>query len=106
MSNLEQELRRALEGEVRFDAGTRAIYSTDGSNYRQIPIGVVIPKTLDDVIRTHEIARTYNAPILARGGGTSLAGQCCNVAVIIDFSKYLNKVTSIEEAQRTATVQP
>ena len=106
MSHLEQELRRVLEGEVRFDAGTRAIYSTDGSNYRQIPIGVVIPKTVDDVIRTHDIARTHNAPILARGGGTSLAGQCCNVAVIIDFSKYLNKVISIEEAQRTATVQP
>src|SRR5579871_1248348 len=78
---LEAALRTRIEGEVRFDAGSRALYATDGSNYRQVPIGVVIPRTIDDVIATVATARKYGAPILARGGGTSLAGQCCNIAV-------------------------
>ncbi len=106
MKNLENDLRASIEGEVRFDQGTRAIYSTDGSNYRQIPIGVVLPRTLDDVIRTHEVARHYGAPLLARGGGTSLAGQCCNVAIVMDFSKYLNRVLSIDPVQRLGEVEP
>src|SRR5687768_17409164 len=75
--SLASELRRTLEGEVRFDSGSRALYATDASNYRQAPIGVVIPKSVDDVITTIELCRNYGAPVLARGGGTSLAGQCC-----------------------------
>ena len=77
----------ADEGEVRFGAGTRALYTTGGSNYRQVPIGVVLPKTLDDVIATVEICRAHDAPVISRGGGTSLAGQCCNAAVVMDHSK-------------------
>src|SRR5579875_2986957 len=79
--SLQAELRKQLEGEVRFDNGSRALYSTDASNYRQVPIGVVVPKTIGDVIITVKLARFYGAPILVRGGGTSLAGQCCNIAV-------------------------
>jgi FAD/FMN-containing dehydrogenase/Fe-S oxidoreductase len=103
---LDAELRRSIRGEVRFDAGSRALYATDGSNYRQVPIGVVVPREVDDVVRTLEAARKYGAPVLSRGGGTSLAGQCCNVAVVMDFSKYLHGVLRIDPGRRTATVQP
>src|SRR5881392_2018472 len=75
---LATDIRACIEGEVRFDAGSRALYSTDASNYRQVPIGVVVPKSVDDVIASVATCRRYGAPILARGGGTSLAGQCCN----------------------------
>lgn len=85
---LEQELRAKVRGEVRFDQGSRALYSTDASNYRQIPIGIVIPRDSDDVIETVATCRTHNVPIFARGGGTSLAGQCCNVAVVIHEQHY------------------
>src|SRR5436305_11447369 len=93
---LESALRRHLRGEVRFDAASRALYATDGSNYRQVPIGVVIPRNNEDVLETIAECRHFGAPILSRGGGTSLAGQCCNVAVIIDFSKYMNRVLEID----------
>ncbi len=78
-------------GEVRFSDGDRAMYSTDSSSYRQVPIGVVIPRTVDDVVAAVEVCRRHDVPVLPRGGGTSLAGQCCNVAVVLDFSKYLNR---------------
>ena len=84
---LAADLRAQLRGEVRFDDGSRALYATDASNYRQVPIGVVIPKDVDDVIATIATCRRYSAPIVLRGGGTSLAGQTCNVAVVIDMSK-------------------
>ena len=100
------QLKQSISGEVIFDDGSRALYSTDASNYRQIPIGVVIPKIKDDVIKTVGIASKYNAPILSRGGGTSLAGQCCNVAVVIDFSKYMNKIIEINEEEKYAIVEP
>ncbi|PYP92708.1 MAG: FAD-binding oxidoreductase [Candidatus Angelobacter sp. Gp1-AA117] len=103
---LATELRNSISGEVRFDDGSRALYATDGSNYRQAPIGVVIPKTIEDVIQTVALARKYSAPILARGGGTSLAGQCCNVAVVIDFSKYLSQILEINPQEKYAWVQP
>ena len=103
---LEQRLRSELQGEVRFDAGSRALYATDGSNYRQVPIGVVVPKTEDDVRATLAACRDFGAPILARGGGTSLAGQCCNVAVVMDFSKYMNKILEINQEGKYARVQP
>src|SRR5690348_12350207 len=86
---LERHLRRHLAGEVRFDAGSRALYATDASNYRQVPIGVVIPRSVDDIIATVAVCREHEAPVLARGGGTSLAGQCCNVAVVMDMTKYV-----------------
>lgn len=103
---LAEALRKRIRGEVRFDAGSRALYSTDGSNYRQVPIGVVIPRTVGDVIATVEECRRYGAPVLSRGGGTSLAGQCCNVAVVIDFSKYLRNVIEIDPDRNIARVQP
>jgi FAD/FMN-containing dehydrogenase/Fe-S oxidoreductase len=106
VKNLEKELRRSIEGEVRFDNGSRALYSTDSSNYRQIPIGVVIPKTEDDIIKTINLCRKYHAPVLSRGGGTSLAGQCCNVAVMMDMAKYYNKILSIDKEKKLVTVQP
>ena len=79
-------LRQNIRGEVRFDDGSRALYATDGSNYRQVPIGVVLPHDVDDVIAAVALCREFGAPLLCRGGGTSLAGQCCNVAVVLDFS--------------------
>src|SRR5688500_12837140 len=84
-SDLEQELHCSVKGEVRFDRGSRALYASDGSNYRQVPIGVVVPRDVDDVIAAVAASRKFGAPVLSRGAGTSLAGQCCNVAVVIDF---------------------
>ncbi|MBI4543878.1 MAG: FAD-binding protein [Gemmatimonadetes bacterium] len=103
---LAAELRRRIEGEVRFDAGSRALYATDASNYRQVPVGVVIPRTAEDVVETVRLCREHGAPILARGGGTSLAGQGCNVAVVIDFSKYLNRILELDPAGKRARVEP
>lgn len=99
-------LRQHVRGEVRFDDGSRALYATDGSNYRQVPIGVVLPRDQDDVVATISLAHEFGAPILCRGGGTSLAGQCCNVAVILDFSKYMSDILEIDPARRIARVQP
>ncbi|MFN2614937.1 MAG: FAD-binding and (Fe-S)-binding domain-containing protein [Actinomycetota bacterium] len=106
VDGLRRALARAVEGEVRFDAGSRALYATDGSNFRQPPIGVVIPKTIDDVIQTHAVCREFRAPILARGAGTSLSGETVNYAVVIDFSKYLNRIDDPNVATRTVHVQP
>lgn len=106
LEELEQELRKEIEGEVRFDEGSKGLYSTDSSNYRQIPLGVVIPKTEADVIKTVELCHKYKAPILSRGGGTSLAGQCCNVAVVIDMSKYYNQVLNFDPQKKLVKVQP
>src|SRR5437763_2474440 len=92
---LEHDLGRAVEGEVRFRPGDRALYATGGSNYRLIPIGVVIPRSVDDVLATLAACRGHGAPVLSRGGGTSLAGQIANVAVAVDFSKYLNRIVAI-----------
>ena len=89
---LQDELRRRVEGEVRFDAGSRALYSTDASNYRLIPLGVVVPRHEGDVIAAAALARDNEVAILPRGGGTSLAGQTCNRALVLDFSKYLNSI--------------
>ena len=105
-SGLAEALRRQIRGEVRFDPGSRALYATDGSNYRQVPIGVVLPHDVDDVLATISVCREFGAPLLCRGGGTSLAGQCCNVAVVLDFSKYMAKILEIDPARRIARVQP
>jgi FAD/FMN-containing dehydrogenase/Fe-S oxidoreductase len=103
---LARELAEETTGEVRFDTGSRAAWSTDASNYRHVPIGVVLPRTIDDVIRTVALCRKHGAPITSRGAGTSLAGQTCNVAVIIDFSKYCNRILEIDPVQRIARVEP
>lgn len=103
---LAAELRRSVRGEVRFEAGSRALYATDASNYRQLPIGVVVPLDADDVEAALAACRKFDAPVLSRGGGTSLAGQCCNVAVVLDFSKHLNRILHLDPAARLARVQP
>jgi FAD/FMN-containing dehydrogenase/Fe-S oxidoreductase len=103
---LAARLRRETTCEVRFDNGARALYATDASNYRQVPIGVVLPRNEDDVIAAVAIAREFGAPILSRGGGTSLAGQCCNVAVVIDFSKYMHEILEMNPEEKYAWVQP
>ena len=82
------------------------MYATDASNYRQVPIGVVVPLDNDDVIATVAACREFDAAVLSRGGGTSLAGQCCNVAVVIDFSKYMHGIVSLDANTRRARVQP
>src|SRR3954454_8569384 len=97
---LADDLRRSVRGEVRFDSGSRALYATDASNYRQVPIGVVIPANEEDIVNTVAACRQAGAPILARGGGTSLAGQCCNVAVVMDMSKYHNKILHWDKEKR------
>ena len=103
---LEAALRRHIRGEVRFDNGSRALYALDGSNYRQVPIGVVIPKDSDDVVAAVSLCREHGAPLLCRGAGTSLAGQCCNVAVVLDFSKYMDQIVELDPTRRIARVQP
>ncbi|GIW04438.1 MAG: hypothetical protein KatS3mg059_1058 [Thermomicrobiales bacterium] len=103
---LEVELRARLAGEVRFDKTARMLYSTDASNYQIEPVGVVIPKTLDDVQATVELAASHGVPILPRGGGSSLAGQAVGAALVIDFSKYLNRIVAFEPEARRVTVEP
>ncbi|WP_155055985.1 FAD-binding and (Fe-S)-binding domain-containing protein [Streptomyces blattellae] len=103
---LEEALRARVDGEVRFDAGSRAAYSTDASNFRQTPIGVVVPRTPEAAVETVAVAREYDAPVLSRGGGTSLAGQCTNTAVVIDWSKYCNRLESVDIDACTCVVQP
>lgn len=104
--DLASVLRRRTHAEVRFDAGSRALYASDLSMYRQVPVGVVIPKSPDDVIKTVQVCRERNVPIFGRGCGTSLAGQCCNVAVVIDFSKYLNYIIELNPRKKYAWVEP
>jgi FAD/FMN-containing dehydrogenase/Fe-S oxidoreductase len=99
-------LRREVDGEVRFDGGSRALYATDGSNYRQLPIGVVVPRHKVDVMATVAVCRRFGAPVLSRGGGTGLAGQCCNVAVVMDMSKFVHGVLDLDPGARSARVLP
>src|SRR5579864_2924753 len=105
-SGLAEALRVQVRGEVRFDSSSRALYATDGSNYRQVPIGVVFPHDADDVLAAIAACREFGAPLLCRGAGTSLAGQCCNVAVVLDFSRHMASILEIDPARRIARVQP
>jgi len=105
-AGIEQALRKAVRGEVRFDAGSRALYATDASNYRQVPIGLIVPRDAEDVAAALAVCRQFGAPVLPRGAGTSLAGQCCNVAVVFDFSKYMNRILEVDPDRRVARVQP
>lgn len=104
-SPLARALKRDVDGEIGFDAGTRALYAADASNYRQVPIGVVTPRTIDALIAAVAVCREYGAPILMRGGGTSLAGQTCNDAVVLDCSRHLTGV-SIDRERAIAQVYP
>src|ERR671939_208447 len=103
---LQAELRERVKGEVRFDAGTRAIYAHDSSNYRQVPFGVVIPKDEDDVVAAVEVCHKHGAPVLPRGTGTSLSGETTNVAVVLDTSKYMREIIEIDPDKKIARVQP
>src|SRR5262245_35873964 len=106
MSDLEAELRRHVDGDVRFDQFSRLLYSTDASMYQMEPIGVVIPRHAGDVQAIVEVANRMGAPILARGGGTSLTGQTVNHAVVIDFSRSMNQVLEVNAEELWARVQP
>jgi FAD/FMN-containing dehydrogenase/Fe-S oxidoreductase len=103
---LQAVLAEKVDGEIRFDAGSRAAYAHDGSNYRQPPLGVVVPRTTDAAVAAVAVCAEFGAPVLSRGGGTSLAGQCCNTAVVIDWTKYCHQVLSVDPGGRTAIVQP
>ena len=98
--------RKSLRGEVRFDLGSRALYAADASNYRQLPVGVVFPRDAADVEAALAACRATGAAVLPRGAGTSLAGQCVNVAVVFDYSRYMNALASIDPAAKLARVEP
>ena len=106
LDELKNALRKAVDGEVRFDLGARATYSTDASNYRQIPLGVVVPRTPEAAANAIAVCHDHNVPVLSRGGGTSLAGETCNVAVVLDWSKYCTRVLSVDAEAGVATVEP
>jgi FAD/FMN-containing dehydrogenase/Fe-S oxidoreductase len=106
LRGLRRQLEKTVEGEVRFDAGSKALYATDASNYRQVPLGVVIPKTLEDIVATHRACHEFGAPVLPRGGGTSLSGETVNFAVVIDVSKYLTEIGDADAETATVTCQP
>lgn len=103
---LESILKKNLRGEVRFDLGSRALYAADGSNYRQLPIGVVFPRNAADVEAALAACRSTGAAVLPRGAGTSLAGQCVNVAVVFDYSRHMNALVSIDPDAKLARVEP
>ena len=105
-SGLESALRAAVAGEVRFDRGARAAYAADASNYRQVPVGVVLPRSVEDIVAAVRACHEHGAPVLPRGCGTSLNGQTVNVAVVLDCSKYLNRVLDIDARSRLARVEP
>jgi FAD/FMN-containing dehydrogenase/Fe-S oxidoreductase len=106
VGELERALADAVDGEIRFDPGTRGAYSTDGSNFRQVPIGVVVPRSVDAGAEAVRVCCEHGAPIVSRGGGTSLAGQCTNTAVMIDWAKYCNRLLSVDVDNRTCVVEP
>src|SRR5690349_19456267 len=101
---LEQALRATAHSEVCFDDGARAAYSYDASNYRQVPLGVVLPKSVEGVVAALAVCREHGASVLARGGGTAQCGQGVNVGVVIDCSKHLHRVLSVDAASRRARV--
>ena len=103
---LEHDLAEDVDGEVRFDPGSRGTYATDASNYRQVPIGVVVPRSVEAGVSAIDVCARHGAPVLSRGGGTSLGGQCTNVAVVIDWSKYCNRLISVDPEAQTCVVEP
>ncbi|MBI4525793.1 MAG: FAD-binding protein [Deltaproteobacteria bacterium] len=105
-TEIASELRKRLEGEVRFDRYSRLLYSTDASMYEIEPIGVVIPRDRGDVQAVIEIANRFGVPVLPRGGGTSLAGQTVGHAIVLDFSKHMNRVLEVNKEELWCRVQP
>ncbi|MYX30451.1 FAD-binding protein [Streptomyces sp. SID8381] len=103
---LEASLRESVDAEVRFDAGSRGAYVTDGSNYRQPPLGVVVPRSVEAGAQAVRVCARFGAPVLSRGGGTSLAGQCTNTAVVIDWTKYCDALVAVDPDARTCVVEP
>jgi FAD/FMN-containing dehydrogenase/Fe-S oxidoreductase len=103
---LREELSQRVDGEVRFDTGSRGAYSTDASNFRQIPLGVVVPHTPEAAAEAIATCREHGCSVFSRGGGTSLAGQCTNTGIVIDWSKFCTRVISVDEAAGTAVVEP
>ncbi|WP_411122635.1 FAD-binding and (Fe-S)-binding domain-containing protein [Streptomyces sp. x-19] len=106
VSALAKALAAGVDGEVRFDAGSRGAYATDGSNYRQVPIGVVVPRTVEAGVAAVGVCAEFGAPVLSRGGGTSLGGQCTNTAVVIDWTKYCDALVSLDAERRRCVVEP
>ena len=106
MTRVANELKWKVSGEVRFDDRARALYATDASPYEIQPYGVVLPRTLEDIAHTLEVARQYNLPVLPRGGGTSLAGQTVGQAIVVDVSKYMTKIIDFDAEAGTVRVEP
>ncbi|MFF7937078.1 FAD-linked oxidase C-terminal domain-containing protein [Streptomyces sp. NPDC007940] len=106
MTDLEAELRAAVSGEVRFDVTSRALTTMDASNYRRVPLGVVAPRDADDVAAVLEVCRAHGVPVVPRGGGTSIAGQATGTGVVLDFTRHMNRLVSLDPEARTAVVQP
>ena len=105
-ASLEHHLAATVDGEVRFDAGSRAAYSCDSSNYRQVPLGVVVPRTVEAAVQAVATCHRHGTALLSRGGGTSLAGQTTNDAVVLDWTKYCNRLISVDSEARTCVVEP
>jgi len=103
---LETDLRAAVRGEVRFGGADRGMYASDASNYRMVPLGVILPRDADDVVAAVAACRRYGAPIFARGGGTAIPGQTVNDGVLFDFSKYMNHIRALDPEKRSARVEP
>ncbi|MFJ4603085.1 FAD-binding and (Fe-S)-binding domain-containing protein [Streptomyces griseoluteus] len=103
---LASELRRAVRGEVRFDTTARALTTMDASNYRRVPLGVVAPRDAEDVAAVLEVCRARGTPVVARGGGTSIAGQATGTGVVLDFTRHMNGLLELDPDGRTARVQP
>ncbi|MGW2044964.1 FAD-linked oxidase C-terminal domain-containing protein [Streptomyces sp. NPDC001858] len=106
LDDLERALRPVVRGDVEFGVTARALVTMDASNYRRVPLGVVAPRDADDVAAVLEVCRTHRVPVVARGGGTSIAGQATGTGVVLDFTRYLNRVVSLDPEARTAVVQP
>ncbi|MFD8204343.1 FAD-binding and (Fe-S)-binding domain-containing protein [Streptomyces sp. NPDC059701] len=106
MTGLEAALRGAVRGEVGFDVTSRALTTMDASNYRRVPLGVVAPSDADDVAAVLEVCRERGVPVVARGGGTSIAGQATGTGVVLDFTRHMNRLLSLDPESRTAVVQP
>ena len=106
VSAIADKLRGQIAGEIRMDHYNRLMYSTDASMYQMMPVGVVVPRSADDVEATIRVAREHGVPVMPRGGGTALAGQATNHAIVMDFSKYMRNVLEVSPEERWARVQP